>query len=62
MTPDRVDVILEALLAHQPRPINSWFCICGWRPGLQLNDTESDRRQHRMHQAEMIEARLLEET
>lgn len=52
--------ISMVLLKHQARPLNSPYCICGWRPALMLNDTDADRGQHIGHQAEMIAARLEE--
>lgn len=46
----------EVLAAHVARPVGSPHCICGWRPSMYLNDTESDRGQHRDHQADMLAA------
>jgi hypothetical protein len=50
--------IAVTLIAHRARPLNSPYCICGWRPALMLNDTEADRGQHIAHQAEMVEEML----
>lgn len=47
----RVDAVIAD---HQARPLNSPNCMCGWKPQLSLNDTESDRRQHIGHVAECI--------
>lgn len=51
---DQKQSVLEVLLAHEARPTNSPYCICGWRPALMLNDTESDRGQHRGHVSRMV--------
>lgn len=49
--------ISEVLAEHVARPVGSPHCACGWRPALSLNDTESDRHQHRQHQTAMLAAR-----
>jgi hypothetical protein len=48
--------VADALRQHRAVPTGSPFCACGWRPGLMLNDTESDRQQHLYHQAEALAA------
>lgn len=46
------ELILTVLSDHAIR--GHFGCVCGWRPGLSLNDTESDKRQHRVHQVNML--------
>lgn len=53
-----VDGIAGVLAAHAARPAGSPHCVCGWRPAIYLNDTESDRQQHLYHQAEAVAAYL----
>jgi hypothetical protein len=45
---------IDTLLKHQAYPVNSVNCMCGWRPALMLNDTESDRAQRLTHVAEVL--------
>lgn len=53
------DVIARTLDEHRASPATSPYCRCGWRPGMSLNDTEADRRQHRAHQADAVRAAIL---
>ncbi len=55
------DAIARALDEHRATPAASPYCRCGWRPGMSLNDTEADRRQHRAHQADAVRAAILGE-
>ena len=44
----------QTLRDHRPYPAGSDQCYCGWRSPISLNDTESDRDQHRAHQVEVL--------
>jgi len=60
---DTVDKGIARVLAeHAARPAGSPHCACGWRPAMYLNDTESDRDQHRQHQAAAVAAYLASES
>lgn len=48
------EVAFDVLDQHRAQPNHSPHCACGWRPSMYLNDTESDRRQLRQHQAEAV--------
>ena len=52
--PEVVAGVAEVLREHTARPAGSPHCACGWRPAMYLNDTESDRQQHRGHQSEAV--------
>lgn len=49
---DFIDAIESVLSEHALR--GNYKCECGWHPGIRLNDTESDKKQHRFHQALMM--------
>jgi len=54
----RVETVARVLREHASRPAGSPHCVCGWRPAMYLNDTESDRGQHQWHQAAVAVAAL----
>ena len=54
MNDDELTQVVDILWWHRAVPTGSSHCACGWRPSVSLNDTESDRRQHVVHQADML--------
>lgn len=51
---DYADSVLMVLSDHALR--GHFGCECGWRPAISLNDTESDKKQHRVHQVDVLSA------